>query len=139
MHWLRHRIHTRCINYLWDEWSTFDYRQRQYSSSFHHSTAFIHLHKIEKLIFTLRNTRGADKSLGFIKKTSYGIEKMYLLYIFPLSSSTRLWLRCSNFFNPSKKNSFGCAANRKIGKQEKPKTYRHPYIQPSMQLHRLLA
>jgi hypothetical protein len=28
-------------------------------------------------------------------------------------SSTHLWLRCSNFFNPSKKNSFGCAANRK--------------------------
>jgi hypothetical protein len=26
------------------------------------------------------------------------------------------------------KNSFGCAANRKIGKQEKPKTYQHPYI-----------
>jgi hypothetical protein len=24
---------------------------------------------------------------GFIKKTSYGIEKMYLLYIFPLSST----------------------------------------------------
>jgi hypothetical protein len=38
--------------------------------------------------------------------------KMYLLYIFPLSS-THLWFRCSNFFNPSKKNSFGCAANRK--------------------------
>jgi hypothetical protein len=29
-------------------------------------------------------------------------------------SSTHLWLRCSNFFNPSKENSFGCAANRKI-------------------------
>jgi hypothetical protein len=27
--------------------------------------------------------RGADKSLAFIKKTSYGIEKIYLLYIFP--------------------------------------------------------
>jgi hypothetical protein len=40
---------------------------------------------------------------------------MYLFYIFPLSS-THLWLRCSNFFNPSKKNSFGCAANREIGK-----------------------
>jgi hypothetical protein len=33
----------------------------------------------------------------------------YLLYIFPLSS-THLWFRCSN---PSKKNSFGCAANRR--------------------------
>jgi hypothetical protein len=53
---------------------------------------------------------------GFIKKTtSYRIEKMYLLYIFPLSS-THLRLHCSNFFNPSKKNSFGCAANRNIGK-----------------------
>jgi hypothetical protein len=26
-------------------------------------------------------------------------------------SSTHLLLRCSNFFNPSKENSFGCAAN----------------------------
>jgi hypothetical protein len=40
---------------------------------------------------------------------------MYLLYIFPLELHT-LRLRCSNFFNPSKKNAFGCAANRKIGK-----------------------
>jgi hypothetical protein len=31
-------------------------------------------------------------------------------------SSTHLWLRCSNFFNPSKKNSFDFAADRKIGK-----------------------
>jgi hypothetical protein len=30
--------------------------------------------------------------------------------------STHLWLRCSKFFNPSKNNSCGCAANRKIGK-----------------------
>jgi hypothetical protein len=29
-------------------------------------------------------------------------------------SSTHLWLRCSNFFNQSKKNYFVCAANRKI-------------------------
>jgi hypothetical protein len=29
-------------------------------------------------------------------------------------SSTHLCLRCSNFFNPSKKCSFGCSANRKI-------------------------
>jgi hypothetical protein len=28
-------------------------------------------------------------------------------------SSTHLWLRCSNFFNPSKKNYSDCAANRK--------------------------
>jgi hypothetical protein len=37
---------------------------------------------------------------------------MYLLYISSLSS-THLWLRCSNFFNPSKKIFFGCDANRK--------------------------
>jgi hypothetical protein len=30
-------------------------------------------------------------------------------------SSTHLWLHCYKFFKPSKKNSFGCAANRKIG------------------------
>jgi hypothetical protein len=28
------------------------------------------------------------------------------------------WLRCSNFFNPSMKNYFGCAANREIGKSK---------------------
>jgi hypothetical protein len=32
---------------------------------------------------------------------------MCLLYIFP----PELHVHCSNFFNPSKKNSFGCAAN----------------------------
>jgi hypothetical protein len=36
---------------------------------------------------------------------------MYLLYIFLPELHTRL--RCSNFFNPSEKNSFGSAANRK--------------------------
>jgi hypothetical protein len=50
-------------------------------------------------------------------------KNVFTLHIPP--SSTHLWLRCSNFFNPSKKNSFGCAANRK---KEKPKTYQHPYI-----------
>jgi hypothetical protein len=42
---------------------------------------------------------------------------MYLLYIFPLSS-THLRLRYSISFNPSKKNSFGCAVNRKIGNRK---------------------
>jgi hypothetical protein len=37
---------------------------------------------------------------------------MYLLYIFPLSSK-HLQLRCSDFFNRSQRNSFGCAANRR--------------------------
>jgi hypothetical protein len=31
----------------------------------------------------------------------------------PFLSFTHLWLRCYNFFNPCKKNSFGCAENRK--------------------------
>jgi hypothetical protein len=48
--------------------------------------------------------------------------KMYLLYIFPMSS-THLWLRCSNFFNPSKKNSFGCGANKKRQKLISTPTY----------------
>jgi hypothetical protein len=39
-------------------------------------------------------------------------KNVFTLHIPPLSS-THLWLHCSNFFNPSKKNSFGCAANRK--------------------------
>jgi hypothetical protein len=56
MHWLRDRRHRQYINYLWAEWSSFDYHQRQYSSSFHHSITFIHLHKIENLRFSLRST-----------------------------------------------------------------------------------
>jgi hypothetical protein len=38
-------------------------------------------------------------------------------------SSTHLWLRCSNFFNPSKKNSFGCAANKKSQRLINTPTY----------------
>jgi hypothetical protein len=37
-------------------------------------------------------------------------------------SSTHILLRCSNFFNLSKKNSFGCVADRKIGNR---KSQRH--------------
>jgi hypothetical protein len=62
-----------------------------------------------------RGGKPATKRLSYVtakKTTNYGVEKMYLLYIFPLSSM-HLRLRCSNFFNPSKENSFGCAANRK--------------------------
>jgi hypothetical protein len=58
--------------------------------------------------------RGADKSLALQRKLQVrGLKKC--IYIFPPELHT-LRLRCSNFFNPSKKNSFGCAANRKIGK-----------------------
>jgi hypothetical protein len=42
---------------------------------------------------------------------------MYLLYIFPPELHT-LEFVVLNFFNPSKKNFFGCAANRKIGNRK---------------------
>jgi hypothetical protein len=62
-----------------------------------------------------------------MKNTSYSIENMYLLYIFPFIS-THLRLRCSNFFNPSKKNSFGCAANRRMGNRKSQRLIRtHMY------------
>jgi hypothetical protein len=50
-------------------------------------------------------------SLWLYKETNklWDWKNVFTLHISP--SSTRLWLRCSNFFNPSKKNSFGCAAN----------------------------
>jgi hypothetical protein len=51
-------------------------------------------------------------------------KNVFTLHIPPLSS-THLWLRCSNFFNPSKKNYFACSANRKW---EMTKTYQHPYV-----------
>jgi hypothetical protein len=39
--------------------------------------------------------------------------KKCIYYTYSPLSSTHLWLRCSNLFNPSKKNSLGCGANRK--------------------------
>jgi hypothetical protein len=38
-------------------------------------------------------------------------------------SSTHLWICCSNFFNPSKKNSFGHAANKKSQRLISTPTY----------------
>jgi hypothetical protein len=49
------------------------------------------------------------------KQQATGLKKCIYSTYSPLSS-THLWLRCSNFFNPSKKNYFVCAANMKIGK-----------------------
>jgi hypothetical protein len=42
-------------------------------------------------------------------------------------NSTHLWLRCSNFFNPSKKNYFGCAANRTSQRLISTYTYRRSW------------
>jgi hypothetical protein len=50
-------------------------------------------------------------SFWFIKKTtSYEMEKNVFILRIPLSF-IHLWLCCSDFFNPSKKNYFGCVAN----------------------------
>jgi hypothetical protein len=56
---------------------------------------------------------GADKSFGFVKKKKQAMGLKKCIYIFPPELHT-LMACCSNFFNPYKKNSFGCAANRKI-------------------------
>lgn len=55
---------------------------------------------------------GGWEVFDFIKKiTSYRIKKVYLLYILHPELHTHSWFHCSNFFNPSKKNYFGCASN----------------------------
>jgi hypothetical protein len=50
----------------------------------------------------------------------------------PLSSS-HLWFRCSNLFDPSKKNSFGCAANRNCQRLISSPTYIHALPRLCMQ------
>jgi hypothetical protein len=49
-------------------------------------------------------------------------------------SSTHLWLRCSNFFNLSKKNSFVCAANRKIGNRKRQRLLSTPTHEEDQQM-----
>jgi hypothetical protein len=66
--------------------------------------------------------RGGLISLWLYKENKLRDWKMYLLCIFP-PSSTQLWIRCSNFFNSSKRNSFGCAANRKSQRLISTPTY----------------
>jgi hypothetical protein len=59
--------------------------------------------------------RGADKHLALLRKQqAMGLKTCIYCTYYPLSS-IHLWLNCPNFFNPSKKNSFGFAANKKIG------------------------
>jgi hypothetical protein len=57
---------------------------------------------------------GADKSLALQRKQqATALKNVFTPHIPPSPLSfTQLWLRCSNFFNPSKENSFGYAANR---------------------------
>jgi hypothetical protein len=68
----------------------------------------------ETLTTCVRNRvwEGADKSLALQRQEATGLKK-YISSTYSPLSSTHLWLRCSNFFNPSEKNYFGCAANRK--------------------------
>jgi hypothetical protein len=61
-------------------------------------------------LVTPTEIRGGLVSLWlYKKKRSYGIKKMYEYLYIPHRA------RCSNFFNPSKKNCFGRVANREIG------------------------
>jgi hypothetical protein len=62
-----------------------------------------------------RTIRGRLISLWLDKENNKLRDWKNVFTYLPLSS-THLWVRCSNFFNPAKKNSFGCAANTKTGK-----------------------
>jgi hypothetical protein len=50
-------------------------------------------------------------------------EKKCIYSIYSPLSSTHLWLRCSDFFNTSKKKCFGCAENRKSQRLFSTPTY----------------
>jgi hypothetical protein len=54
-------------------------------------------------------------------------------------NSTHLWLRCPNFFDPSKKNYFGCAANRKVGNRQRQRLISTPMYKSAELLLLLLC
>jgi hypothetical protein len=68
---------------------------------------------------------GDDKSLALWRKQqATGLKKCIYSTYSPPPRSLHVWLRCSYFFNPSKKKIiFLWATNVKIGK---PKNYQHP-------------
>jgi hypothetical protein len=70
---------------------------------------------------------GGWQVFGFIKRTtSYGIEKKYMFTYSPLSS-THLWRRCSNFFNPSiQEKVFWLCCKPPVGEIEKAKDLSEP-------------
>jgi hypothetical protein len=70
--------------------------------------------KFLRLEFSMR---GGLISLWLYKENNYLRDWKNVFTYSPLSS-THLWLRYSNFFNPSKKKYFGSAANRKIGNRK---------------------
>jgi hypothetical protein len=70
--------------------------------------------KLKKLV-VCQYVRGLISLWLYKENKLRNCKNVFTLHI-PPELHTHLWLHCSNFFNPSKKNSFGYAANRKIGK-----------------------
>jgi hypothetical protein len=69
--------------------------------------------------FLFSPIRGGLISLWRYKENNkLGSWKKWIYSTYSPLSSTHLWLRCSTFFNPPKKNYFGCVANRKIGNRK---------------------
>jgi hypothetical protein len=79
----------------------------------------VHMHTISQLNSTIR--RGLI-SLWLCKENNKLRDWKNVFTYSPLSS-THLWLRCCNFFNPSKKISFSCAENRKSQRLISTPTY----------------
>jgi hypothetical protein len=74
------------------------------------------------LLNSMFRIRGGLISLWVYKENNKLRDWKKCIYsTYPPLSSTHLWLRCSKFFNPSKKNCFGCAANRKIRNRKSQK------------------
>jgi hypothetical protein len=68
----------------------------------------IYKHKLFLTYRTASKTRCAARNLALQRKRQ-ATWLMKCIHLFP-PSSTHLWLRFFNLFNPSKKNCFGCAA-----------------------------
>jgi hypothetical protein len=69
----------------------------------------VYMHTVSQLKST---ARGRLISLWLCKENNK-LRDEKNVFTYSLQSSTHLWLCCCNFFNPSKKISFSCTANRK--------------------------
>jgi hypothetical protein len=110
-------------------------RKPLYSTIQHHTVV---LHgKINKNICNLIWVTRGLISLWLYKENNklQDLKKCIHSTYSPLSS-THLWLRCSNFFNPSKKNSFGSAANRKSQRLISTPTYNVFHFKINIQIQR---
>jgi hypothetical protein len=64
-------------------------------------------------------------NLWLYKENKLRVLKKYIYSTYsPPELHTHLWLRCSNSFNPSKKNYFGFAPNRKVQRLISTPTYK---------------